>query len=229
MRPARIAQTQRSLFAALVRLTCALCLLSGAADALAQGATGQTTPVTTVPTSQRNQTEYEVKAGDTLSGIAARFDTTVEEIMALNGLANRSTLSLGQVLRIPGTAATASPAISPTAETLPAEVPSSAAIPGSPESPAAETLPPSFAPEPPVIPSGVREPVRQQPAVAVSPPVANPPVSANPAPSGISLPSLPTLLALVLLLPLGGKVLFEMRRARRKGSMEGRTKTGPES
>jgi N-acetylmuramoyl-L-alanine amidase len=43
---------------------------------------------------------YTVVAGDTLWRLAQRFGTTVEAIMALNGLPN-SNLSIGQVLRIP--------------------------------------------------------------------------------------------------------------------------------
>ncbi len=48
---------------------------------------------------------YTVVAGDTLFALAQRFGTTVQAIMQLNGLTS-TTLSIGQVLRIPGQAPT---------------------------------------------------------------------------------------------------------------------------
>jgi LysM repeat protein len=39
--------------------------------------------------------------GDNLSGIAARFGTTVAEIAALNNITNPSLIRVGQVLKIP--------------------------------------------------------------------------------------------------------------------------------
>jgi lipoprotein NlpD len=42
-----------------------------------------------------------VQSGDTLSGIAADFDTTARAIAQLNGIAVDSTLRIGQVLKIP--------------------------------------------------------------------------------------------------------------------------------
>jgi hypothetical protein len=44
---------------------------------------------------------YTVRAGDTLSGIAARFGTTVAAIVALNNITNPSLIHAGLVLRIP--------------------------------------------------------------------------------------------------------------------------------
>ena len=44
---------------------------------------------------------YEVKAGDTLSAIAARYGTTVTEIAAANGIRNPSLIWVGQILEIP--------------------------------------------------------------------------------------------------------------------------------
>jgi len=46
--------------------------------------------------------EYTVEWGDTLSSIAYRFDTTVEAIMALNGLSNAGYIRIGQVLKVSG-------------------------------------------------------------------------------------------------------------------------------
>ena len=57
---------------------------------------------------------YVVQPGDTLSSLAEDFGTTVEEIMAANGLTDPNTLALGQVLIIP---VAGSPAASPTLST----------------------------------------------------------------------------------------------------------------
>jgi LysM repeat protein len=44
---------------------------------------------------------YRVKAGDTLSGIAVAFGTSVKELADLNGITNPSLIRVGQVLKIP--------------------------------------------------------------------------------------------------------------------------------
>jgi LysM repeat protein len=46
---------------------------------------------------------YTVVAGDNLAAIAARFGTTVDAIARLNSIADPNALTLGQVLKIPGT------------------------------------------------------------------------------------------------------------------------------
>ncbi len=46
--------------------------------------------------------EYTVKDGDTLSAIAARFGATVDDIIALNNIADPNALQVGQNLLIPG-------------------------------------------------------------------------------------------------------------------------------
>lgn len=47
---------------------------------------------------------YTVRAGDTLSGIAARYGTTYQKIAALNGIKNPNIIRVGQVLRLSGSA-----------------------------------------------------------------------------------------------------------------------------
>lgn len=44
---------------------------------------------------------YIVQSGDTLGTIANRYGTTVEDLMAMNGLSNADMLSVGQELIIP--------------------------------------------------------------------------------------------------------------------------------
>lgn len=47
-----------------------------------------------------NATTYTVKAGDTLSGIAKKFNTTVAKLQALNNIKNADKISVGQVLKL---------------------------------------------------------------------------------------------------------------------------------
>ncbi len=46
---------------------------------------------------------YTVKRGDTLSGIAARYSTSVSALVLANGLANPNKIKVGQKLAIPST------------------------------------------------------------------------------------------------------------------------------
>ena len=53
---------------------------------------------------------YTVRAGDTLSGIAARYGTTWQRLQQLNGLADPNRIYVGQVLKVTGSAHAAAPA-----------------------------------------------------------------------------------------------------------------------
>ena len=50
---------------------------------------------------------YTVVSGDTLSGIAAKFGTTVDSLVAINGIANPNVIGVGQVIRLTDTGTTA--------------------------------------------------------------------------------------------------------------------------
>src|SRR5574343_22116 len=56
-----------------------------------------------------DQTTYVVKAGDTLSGIAARFNTSVSELAQINQIANINRINPGQVLKLTRASATLDP------------------------------------------------------------------------------------------------------------------------
>lgn len=45
---------------------------------------------------------YTVKSGDTLSGIANRFNTTVNELVKLNNISNPNLIRVGQKIKLPG-------------------------------------------------------------------------------------------------------------------------------
>ena len=49
---------------------------------------------------ENNTRTYTVKSGDTLSGIAAKYGTTYQEIARKNGIANPNIIHPGQVLKI---------------------------------------------------------------------------------------------------------------------------------
>jgi LysM repeat protein len=59
------------------------------------------TPTPTEPPPSEEPTSYKVKRGDTLSGIAAEFGTTVKKLASLNGIEDPSKLRVGQVLELP--------------------------------------------------------------------------------------------------------------------------------
>lgn len=81
-------------------------IVPGKPDTTTQPGTDSGT-VTTPTTST-----YTVKAGDTLSGIATKYKTTVAKLVSLNGLKDPDKLSVGQKLKVPA-AKPAAPAYEP--------------------------------------------------------------------------------------------------------------------
>lgn len=88
---------------------------------------------TALPAAAQSERRHEVQAGETLFGIARRYDTTVEALRAHNRLPD-ATIRVGQLLRIPPAGAEAEPA----PEATPAPV----------EAGEAPSDPPVAAPEP---------------------------------------------------------------------------------
>jgi LysM repeat protein len=68
---------------------------------------------TAVPAGVLQTINYTVVSGDTLEGIAARFNSTVAAIVTANKLKNANDISVGQVLKIPVNIATPIPTRTP--------------------------------------------------------------------------------------------------------------------
>jgi LysM repeat protein len=69
---------------------------------------------TTPPTTPSTPSSYTVRAGDTLTGIAQRFGTTVDAICRANGITQPDRIQIGQQLVIPsGTPTTPTPPTTP--------------------------------------------------------------------------------------------------------------------
>jgi len=56
---------------------------------------------TGTPSATATTRRYRVRSGDTLTSIAAKYDTTVKKLRALNDIDDPRTLKIGQVLRVP--------------------------------------------------------------------------------------------------------------------------------
>ena len=98
-------------FATVAVTIAALTACGGGGGEEADPIAGATTSAPTEPTASETTDDakqpageertYVVKKGDTLSGIAARFKTTVRAIVRLNKLKDQHSLSIGQKLKIP--------------------------------------------------------------------------------------------------------------------------------
>ncbi len=68
---------------------------------------------TAAPAAGSNANKYRIRSGDTLSGIAQRFNVSLEALLAANRIAANATLRIGQELVIPGTGAPLPPTAAP--------------------------------------------------------------------------------------------------------------------
>jgi LysM repeat protein len=75
-------------------------------------ASNQPTPIVSTPVPGGGVTTYQVKSGDTLSAIAARYNTTINTLAQLNNIVNPNLIYPGQVLSVPSGVVT--PAATPT-------------------------------------------------------------------------------------------------------------------
>jgi LysM repeat protein len=82
-----------------------------------QSPTPKPSPTPSPSTSSEAVTEYRVRSGDTLIGIANRFGVSVANLQSLNGITNPNSLQVGMVLRLPGPRSSSS---SPTPSQSPA-------------------------------------------------------------------------------------------------------------
>jgi LysM repeat protein len=60
------------------------------------------TPFISTPSPAPLAFQYEVQEGDSVYGLAVRFDTTAEEIVALNKMSSPDELTIGDIILIPG-------------------------------------------------------------------------------------------------------------------------------
>ncbi len=58
-----------------------------------------------LPPDQQPKDTYTVMAGDTLSGIAAKFGTTYQDLAVINGIVNPNLIQVGQIIKLSGNAA----------------------------------------------------------------------------------------------------------------------------
>ena len=76
-------------------------------------------PAVDEPAQPQKPRHYRVRRGDTLGGIAKRFDTTVDRLVALNNMDQAHFIKPDQVLRVPGGRTAASPAVDEPAQPQP--------------------------------------------------------------------------------------------------------------
>jgi LysM repeat protein len=63
-------------------------------------ATVPTKPITATPVPPRRRRYYRLKTGETLSDVAIKFGTTVEQLLALNPGVRPTNLTVGQRIRV---------------------------------------------------------------------------------------------------------------------------------
>ena len=92
----------------------------------------QTSPTPTLESGELLTTSYQVKSGDTLSGIAERFNITIADIRRLNPEQTDDNIFVGQILTI-------EPSNAPTINTQVPASPTATSVPASPTAVASQT------------------------------------------------------------------------------------------
>ena len=92
----------------------------------------QTSPTPTLESGELLTTSYQVKSGDTLSGIAERFNITIADIRRLNPEQTDDNIFVGQILTIESSNA-------PTTNTQVPASPTATSVPASPTAVASQT------------------------------------------------------------------------------------------
>ena len=77
--------------------------------------------------------DYQVQAGDSLAGIAGKFNSTVDDIVTNNDLTDANSIFVGQILKVPVNLVT------PTATRPPTSTPRTPEAPGTPTAPGTTT------------------------------------------------------------------------------------------
>ncbi|MBD0290782.1 MAG: LysM peptidoglycan-binding domain-containing protein [Thermoleophilia bacterium] len=73
---------------------------TGATTPAGASARGTSDETTTGRAGKRQRRFYRIKEGDTLEAVAARFDTTVDDLLRLNRGIDATTLTPGQRIRV---------------------------------------------------------------------------------------------------------------------------------
>lgn len=97
--------------------------VSGTVSLPASSATGATAVPTAPAAAAASARTHTVRAGETVSGLAKKYGTTVSAVVSANNLRSSGLIYVGQKLVVPGSAATTAPAPAapaPTAPTSPA-------------------------------------------------------------------------------------------------------------
>ena len=112
------------------------------------------TPIGDIPSGTR--IDYQVLPGDTLAGIAARFNSKEENIISVNNITDANAITVGQVLKIPVNLVTATATFPPTSTSSPTPTPLG-------QAPAATATLPALGGNTPAVPSATC-PVQENPA-----------------------------------------------------------------
>jgi len=101
----------KTIFCAITFLALVACSASDTTDIPVPTALPRPTVILPTPTATPTATplplptivleRYSIRAGDTLGALASRFDTSVDELMRLNGIANPGSLQIGREIKVP--------------------------------------------------------------------------------------------------------------------------------